>query len=304
VKRSKRQPNYKFTDVPFLIDADDYCYIPGLQRTFDVGFLTPVFFNKRVLSKFDTLPGYQVRFASQSYGAIDFGDGDIAFGINRRGKVIMWLGDVAKLPEPEQFYLRSENVPSDHSIGSEFYDGQISCIFTKPPMEAVAIAARTALAVAFEAAYSEKLFHLDDELVQTIAAFAAPIVDTEKERKNTFDNLNRIFVESLNNATFEKLVKSLALHPASSGSLKRLQAILEKKDAGGAVAKALSPFFVIYDLRVAYSHLTSARKRQELLDTSVDRLSLSRAAPLEQLYSACLSQMIASISALKLLLES
>lgn len=37
----------------------------------------------------------------------------------------MWLGDIARLPDAEQYYLRSENIDSDHSIGSEFYDGQI-----------------------------------------------------------------------------------------------------------------------------------------------------------------------------------
>ncbi len=39
----------------------------------------------------------------------------------------MWLGDIAKLPVNEQYYLRSENIESDHSIGSEFYDAQIMC---------------------------------------------------------------------------------------------------------------------------------------------------------------------------------
>lgn len=127
INRNKKAVDYKFTAVPFLIDADDYYYIPGLFRSFDLGFLTPLFFNRTVLSKFDTLPGYKVRFASQSYGTIDMQESSISFGINRHGKIILWLGDVAKLPDTEQYYLRSENVPSDHAIGSEFYDGQIEC---------------------------------------------------------------------------------------------------------------------------------------------------------------------------------
>jgi hypothetical protein len=304
VKRQKRQPDYKFTDVPFLIDADDYYYLPGLQRQFDPGFLTPVFLNRTVLSKFHTLPGYAVRFASRSYGTIDMGVDDIPFGVNRRGKVIMWLGDIAKLPEPEQFYLRSENVPSDHSIGSEFYDGQISCIFTQPPLEAVAINERSRLATSFRAAFAAKLFHLDDELVDTIAGFTPPVVDTEKERKHVFDCLNRIFVESLDNSTLEKLIKARGLQPAGSGSLKRLQVILETKRPGAAVSKALSPFFVIYDLRVAYSHLTSAGKRQELLDTCADRLKLRRTASLDELFRALLGQLIASMTTLNMLLRT
>jgi hypothetical protein len=303
INRKKRQADYEFTNVPFLIDADDYYYIPGLYRSFDLGFLTPLFFNETVLSKFDTLPGYSVRFASQSYGTIDMPSDYIPFGINRNGKVLMWLGDVAKLPLSEQYYLRSENVDSDHSIGSEFYDAQISCKFTDPPMEAVAIAARTAFAKAFEAAYSAELFHLDDELVSTIAALAPPVVDTEKERKHAFDSLNRIFVESMNNTGLEKLVNALRLKPASTGSLKRLQATLETKDASSAVAAALAPFFVIYDLRIAYSHLTSASRREELLDSSTDRLGLAKAAALDEIYRAVLTQLTTSMNTLKSLIE-
>lgn len=303
VNRNKRQFDYNFTQVPFLVDGDDYHYFPGLLRASDRGYLAPLFFNKVVLSKFDTLPGYSVRFASQTYGSIDMGETYIPFGINRQGKVIMWLGDVAKLPMSEQFYLRSENVTSDHSIGSEFYDGQISCIFTDPPVEAVAIARRSALAKAFEAVYSARLFHLDNELVETIAQLTPPVVDTEKERKHVFDSLNRIFIESLDNSSFEKLVKSLGAKPASSGSLKRLQAILEVKDASGNVATALLPFFVIYDLRIAYSHLTSERRRLELIDSAADRLGLARGAQLDELYSTVLTQVIASIEKLEQLLK-
>jgi hypothetical protein len=56
--------------------------------------------------------------ASTTYGTIYASI--IAFGINKHGKLVMWLGDIAKLPESEQYYLRSENVASDHCKGSEF----------------------------------------------------------------------------------------------------------------------------------------------------------------------------------------
>lgn len=299
INRNKKAVDYKFTDVPFLIDADDYYYLPGLYRSFDIGFLTPLFFNKRVLSKFDTLPDYKVRFASQSYGTIDMEESYISFGINRRGKVILWLGDVAKLPDSEQYYLRSENVPSDHAIGSEFYDGQIECKFTDPPAEKIAISARSELAKAFESEFAIDLYHLDEELVDTIANLTPPVVDTEKERKHIFDSLNRIFVESINNAQLEKLLKRLGATATSSGSLKRLQAILETKDSSGTVATAFMPFFVIYDLRVAYSHLTSARKRKKLLSTAMARLGVSEDILLPDLYAALLQNVIGGAEKLR-----
>ena len=35
----------------------------------------------------------------------------------------------------EQFYLRSENIPSDHSIGSEFYEAEIEVMWAKASAE-------------------------------------------------------------------------------------------------------------------------------------------------------------------------
>ena len=173
--RRKLKEDYRFTKVPFLYDPDDYRNIPGLERPFNVGFLTPVFFNCNVLLKYDTAPGYRVRFASTTYGEIVPDDGNsICFGINRHGKVVMWLGDIAALPEPEQYYLRSENVKSDHCIGSEFYDGQIECIFTKPTEEDRLFAMRSQFVEACRKRFGKKVAHLDEEVVTLALAFNAP----------------------------------------------------------------------------------------------------------------------------------
>lgn len=304
VTKQKRPVDFKFTDVPFLVDADDYRYIPGLYRQFDMGFLCPLYFNKEVLLKFDNSPKYEVRFASQSYGTVDMEEGYIPFGINRRGKVIMWLGDIAKLSESEQFYLRSENIESDHSIGSEFYDGQIECIFTKPPKEASIITGRTKLDRAFEAHFKGKLYHLDKELIDTIAGLTPPVVDTEKERKHTFDSLTRIFIESMDNANLEKLLKSISASSAGSGSLKRFQAALETINSSGAVATALLSLYVLYDLRVAYSHLTSASRRDELLSSAAERLGIRHGAGLSEIYGALIDAMIEGLKLLHSILTS
>lgn len=304
VTKQKRPVEFKFTDVPFLVDADDYQYIPGLYRQFDVGFLCPLYFNKEVLLKFDNSPKYEVRFASQSYGTVDMEDDYIPFGINRHGKVIMWLGDIAKLSESEQFYLRSENVESDHSIGSEFYDGQIECIFTEPPKEALIITGRTQIDQAFEAHFKVKLYHLDKELIDTIADLTPPVVDTEKERKHIFDSLTRIFIESMDNAMLDKLLKGIGASSAGSGSLKRFQAALETIDSSGAVATALMPLYVLYDLRVAYSHLTSASRREELLSNAAERLSIRYGAGLPQIYGVLIDAMIDGLKSLHSILRS
>ena len=53
VTHKKTDRDFGFAKVPFVYDSDDYKYIPGLQRPFDEGFLTPVFFNREVLIKYD-----------------------------------------------------------------------------------------------------------------------------------------------------------------------------------------------------------------------------------------------------------
>ena len=208
----------------------------------------------------------------------------------------MWLGDVAKLPESEQFYLRSENVDSDHSIGSDFYDGQIECKFTELPKEKEAIKLRSAFVEAFDKKFKMKLTRLDEELIDTIATLAAPIVDTEKERRHIFDSLNRVFLESLDNKVLEKAVKELGVEPIGSGSLKRLQTVLEAQDKTGQVGLMLMPFYVLYDLRVAYSHLTSNSSKRELVDSVAIRLGIAPNFDIALVYGLILDLIIEALT--------
>lgn len=283
--RRKLSEDYRFTNVPFLYDPDDYRHIPGLERPSNEGFLTPVFFNRNVLLKYDTAPGYRVRFASTSYGEIVADEShSFCFGINRNGKVVMWLGDIAELPEAEQYYLRSENVESDHSIGSEFYDGQIECIFTEPTEENRLFALRSQFIEACFKRFGEKIAHLDEEVVTLALSFNAPVVDTPKERRHVADTLNKIYVESIDNAALGSLLKKVGVDAKSLGSLKRLQALLETIANGADIPAILSPFFILYDLRVAYSHLTSDDRATEILKTVTSRLGIDPAAGLIEIY--------------------
>ena len=180
VNVTRRKPNedLNFTRVPFLYESDDYRYLPGLERPWNTGFLTPVFFNKAVLLKYESSSTYGVKYASPTYGTIVADAYDIAFGINKNGKIVMWLGDIAKLPENEQHYLRSENVESDHSIGSEFYDGQIECIYTQPSHENKLFALRSEFMEACFKRFGVKIGHLDAEVLDLATSFNAPVIDS------------------------------------------------------------------------------------------------------------------------------
>lgn len=293
VKVTRRKPNeqFAFTNVPFLYDSDDYRHIPGLERPFNTGFLTPVFFNKELLLKYEASPTYHVKFASPTYGTIYTDAFDISFGINKHSKIVMWLGDIAKLPETEQYYLRSENIESDHSIGSEFYEGQIDCIYTEPSKESRLFALRSEFVDACFRKFSAKVAHLDNEVLDLALQFNAPVIDTEKERRHVADTLNKIYIESLDNNSLADLMKKPGSDPKGLGSLKRLQAVLESAFNAADISSLLSPLFVLYDLRVAYSHLTSADKSKEILKTVTHRLTLDETAGLLLIYERLMDQL-------------
>ena len=295
VTHKKTDRDFGFAKVPFVYDSDDYKYIPGLQRPFDEGFLTPVFFNREVLIKYDASPIYRVSFASKTYGEIRQGnDFSIPFGLNQSGNLLMWLGDIAKLPETEQYYLRSENIPSDHSIGSEFYDGQIECIFTEHSPEDALFKDRSAFLEACFRRFGEKLAQLDKEVLDLAVTVQRPLVDSARTRRDVTDILNKIYIESFDNTALGKALDALGEDTKSLGSLKRVQKLLERTFPTSNVSAMMNPFYVLYDLRVAYSHLASEEGSQEKLKYVKERLALAESAGLFDIYDRLIVELSAA----------
>lgn len=303
VRRRKRTNNFGFTQVQFDYDPDDYYYIPGLTRPFDQGFLEPVFFNRIALLKYENAPGYRVQFASTTYGTIYTEDqGYISFGINRFGKLVMWLGDIATLPMNEQYYLRSENVPSDHSIGSEFYDGQIEVKFTDPTAENNLFKLRSAFIDASFVRFGRKLGHLEAAAYDLALSFNPPVVDTPKERRHVADSLNKIYLESFDNSALDDVVKLIGGNAKGSGSLKRLEAILESIAPTADISSTMLPFYVLYDFRVACSHLTSGGEGSTM-ESVKKRLGLDLKADLSSIYQKLISRMADSFEKMTIIVS-
>jgi hypothetical protein len=293
VTHQKQTDRFGFADVAFLYDSDDYFYLPGLYRSFHIGFLQPVFFKRQVLFKYDNAPGYRVKFASTTYGQIDTEDDYISFGINRYGNVVMWLGDIAKLPANEQHYLRSENIPSDHALGSEFYDGQIERKITQQTRENELFRLRSEFLDKCLTHFGVALGHLEAEVFDLALAFNPPVVDTPKERRHVADTLNKVYIESFDNGALDKVVTNLGAKSPGTGSLKRLQTILQAVAPKDDIAALMSPLYVLYDLRVAYSHLTSGSSSPELVAVTT-RLGLAPDASLADLYAKLLDGLIST----------
>ena len=304
VIRNKTNQDFGFGIAPFIYDSDDYKYIPGLKRPWDEGFLTPVFFNREVLLKYDSSPTYRLSFSSTTYGEIRNGDDfSMPFGTNKNGKVIMWLGDIARLPDSEQYYLRSENVDSDHSIGSEFYDGQIECIFTDLSKEDTLFKSRSMFLEACFNKFGIKIAHLDSEVFDLSMSFNEPVVDTEKERRHVADTLNKIYLESFDNKALASVISQLGGDPKNLGSIKRLQKVIELSCPDIELSTLMSPFYILYDLRVVYSHIGSKESEQEKLDFIIQRLDIDEDSGLMEIYQSLVEKLSESYEKLTELLR-
>lgn len=98
-------------DQNYNYDHKDYYNIPGLcyddEHSVE-GFLTPVYFDRKALIYFLSVPEYDVDIFSETYGHIGkkdvegvyVYDWNVPFGFNRNGKLVFWLGDLSHTPVP------------------------------------------------------------------------------------------------------------------------------------------------------------------------------------------------------------
>ena len=265
------------TNVKFLYDRDDYYFLPGLIREFNKGFLTPIFFNIEVLLKYMHHPKYSVDLGANTYGQIYMNDEHmIPFGINENNKIIMWLGDIRALSVEEQFYLRSENVLSDHSISSEFYEAQIDVVWAEPSTIKQVFKKRLDFNEKITKHYKIRVAQLDTETVQLASNIYRPIVNTEEEFSSIIIAMNKLFVEAI----CEKEIKSFLKQNHSDIDLKNKRGLkvyqnwLDLYVDNIDINDVICPLYVLYDLRVAMAHLQSNETKERMLKSCCERLGL------------------------------
>lgn len=267
--------------VKFIYDKDDYYFIPGLIREWKVGFLTPVFFNIEVLLKYMHHPDYGLDIGADTFGYIYKGDEHyITFGINENNKVIMWLGDIGNLSVEEQFYLRSENIPSDHSIGSEFYEAEIEVMWAKASAEKTLLKKRLEFNENVRNNFGLSVAQLDTETLRVAKNIRKLLINTNDAFKDLMIPLNELLVEAINNKDIRKTLKEqypeLKDVLKDKKGIKLLQLWLERNTEGIDVNLEIAPLFVLYDLRLVSAHLYSDESRDELLNSCCVRLGLEQ----------------------------
>ncbi len=301
---SKILKKYNYcSDMDFLYSSIDYEFIPGLVREWNEGFLTPVFFNLAVLNKYSQHTDYELDLFSDTYGSIIFGeDWSIEFGINKNKKVIMWLGDISKLPKNEQYFLRSENIESDHDIHSEFYNGQIEVEWSEASKQKNLFKLRSDFKELVKNKYDFDLYQLEGEVSKIFENLDRPVFWEDKHVGPVIESLNRIFVESINNKAIKEKLRSLVNKNEidNKASMKILEIWLNKVLLleENYIKDIMCPFYVLYDLRIVTCHLRSDESRASMLESIKTRLKLDTDANNENIFDKLIENMSSSYSSL------
>src|SRR3546814_18568872 len=120
-----------------------------------------------------------------------------------------------------------------------------------------------------------KLAHLDTEVLDLAGTLRRPVHDTQAKRHSVSDVLNKVHLESLDNAKIGAVLSGANIECKGTGSLKRLQALLASAGDPTRVNILMSPFYPLYDFRYAYSHLGSSEVSVAQMKTLEDRLAIA-----------------------------
>lgn len=271
----------------YIYDHWDYECIPGLkfdEEHQEKGFLTPVYFDKRVLISFFNLPSYEVNLFSESYGCFSMfsqpnGDYEyewsIPFGINSSGKVVFWLGDLSRIIDDTTIYLlKAFNVNSDHLLtASEFYQAQMCCLFSEPIAEKQIILFRQSFINNIKGKYGIDLSHLDEESHKYVQTIRRPVVFTQSTVSEIINTYDKILVEGLNVDALRQLYETLvdsakrAKEYRKWQSIKLLEGILYALCVSVGmdidVETVISPLYILHDYRILLDHLLPNEKQDE-----------------------------------------
>jgi hypothetical protein len=219
-------------------------------------YLTPLYFNKQVLTRYLYDSRFSCEFVSETYGTIRGPEFDISFGINRNESVIAWLGDLQdQIPIRERFYWLVENKPPENDIASEFYDAQIGAAFTPPPATIRCLNSLAKLNALFHQKFGTHLYHdrSIEERIEETRRYKRLVLNNEDDFKRFISELNEIINENTNNAELRKILaaKCIAVASGSRGN-KLLESVY--KSVLGDTENLIAPFFWLYDLRLWADH--------------------------------------------------
>lgn len=283
--------------VKFDYDWTDYYFLPGLWRAWDEGALTPVFFDKKVLMKYYMDPDYQIDQFSDTYGSLYYkNEFMISFGVNRNGKLFVWLYQLDKLPLIEQKYFSSFNLQSDHDIASEFYLSTIEAEFGTLSKEQYLLELRSKVISKFKNTSNLKLYNEIENFDKIEINLMRPIIWDDKGVNDIITTLNKICIECINTRSLKLQLKKLTPDVNRHGirGLKLFEEYLKIKYPKSNYEEIMKPFFVLYDIRQCLSHLMSSTKRRKILQFCFRRLGIKYSHDFEIIYDKLIERITES----------
>ena len=287
----------------FLYDHNDFYNIPGLSYDDEhsiEGFLTPVYFTKKVLLYFMQDPDYKVDLGAETYGEFRFkNECTIPFGINRNAKVVFWLGDLSYLDKMTLSIMKPHNVESDHQIvASEFYAGQMCCIWSNPNREIRICEQKNKLFDALDKTYELLLFHLNDEIKKQKEQYVKPVIITERTIEPMINMLHKVLIEGVNISELKKLYLKIVEIPDKQyekwGSIKFYEVLLKNIISGNDdVRSIISPLYLLNDFRQYYDHLLSEDVKEIKRKNIIQSLGIESFDEMEKIYDELLRKLAA-----------
>ena len=122
------------------------------------------------------------------------------FGINRKGNLFAWLGDLHKAfydgrLKNELLRFRASNIESDHDVVSHFYINQIEAVFTEPDNEFQIFYLRNEFEKKVNEQYDFELSRIKFDGLPS--DYRQPVIDEPTQVLHAFTGLNSALVETL-----------------------------------------------------------------------------------------------------------
>lgn len=294
-------------DQDYKYDHKDYYNIPGLcydEEHSVEGFLTPVYFDRKALIYFISVPDFEVDIFSETYGHIGkkdpdgvyVYDWDVPFGFNSNGKLVFWLGDLNYMDTQSQTILKGFNIESDHLIiDSEFFQAQMNCIFSKPIKEKQILLNKDSFISNIKKKYNIDLAHLDEECSAHAKNIKRPLVFTEQSVSGVINAFDKVLVEGFNVGQLRVLYEILYSESERDTKYKSWQSIrlikeillkfCEQIEDAIDVEMLISPLYILHDYRIYLDHLLSMDKQESTKAHIVATLGVQNFGEQEAIYS-------------------
>ncbi len=261
-------------------------------------FLTPIFFQKEVLTKYYSEPSkYNVSPTSVSHSEL----WHLPIGINQDGFVQAWLGDLGRIPYKEQLHWRQYNVPPRGGIPEDRMKRDFNAEFAAPEDN---------LEYKFQQTFQSLNDTVHDKTAEwffrppspkekyLLDIIRVPITPDIKEFDDVIQALAKLCVDLLNNALLTKLsgkkIGDLLNNGLEiKGSLGLLQAYLERKlDSIEEIKEILKPLHDIWNIRSSSASHPKGKEFEEYLQKNFPRKKLS------QIIESILEKMIESLNSI------